>query len=148
MSGEVNNVSVVGAGMMGHGIAQIAAMAGFKVNLVDVSKDALDTALGKIKWSLQKFVEKGKIKKEDAEIALRRINPSLDLQKSVENADFIIEAVPEDLDLKKRVFAQVDRSCPKHAIIATNTSSLSITEISKATRRPERVVGLHFFYPA
>ncbi|MEM2178508.1 MAG: 3-hydroxyacyl-CoA dehydrogenase [Candidatus Methanomethylicia archaeon] len=146
MHNEVRGIGVIGAGVMGHGVAQIAAMAGFNVVLIDINEDILKKALNNITWSLNKFVEKGKISAEESNEVIKRIKTSINIE-DVKNMDFIIEAIPEDLKLKKEVFSKLDEVSPKHAILATNTSSLSITEISKATKRPEKVIGMHFFNP-
>ncbi|MEB3788236.1 MAG: enoyl-CoA hydratase-related protein [Desulfurococcales archaeon] len=153
---RVKTITVVGAGTMGHGIAEVAAIAGYKVYLADIKKEFLDNALEKIKWSLQKLYEKGRIK-ETPETVLSRITPVVNLaedggyteefRKALEASDFMIEAIPERLDLKQKLFAFADEHTPEHAILATNTSSLPITEIAAATKRPERVVGMHFFNP-
>jgi len=144
---EVKTVAVIGAGTMGHGIAELAALAGYKVNLQDISEELVQKGKGQIEWSLNKFVEKGTLTQEKAKEALGRINTFVELKEAVKDADFVVEAVPEIMKLKKEVFAQMDEHAPKHAILATNTSSLSITEIGKATRRPDKVVGMHFFNP-
>lgn len=115
--------------------------------MVDVSQDLLNKALERIKWSLDKFAERGTISKEKVNEVMNRIKTSLSIAEAVKNADIMIEAVPEKLDLKKQVFAEADANAPPHAILATNTSSLPITEIASATKRPERVVGIHFFNP-
>ena len=155
MSREVKVVVVVGAGTMGHGIAELAAISGYKVYMADISKEILDNALSKIRWSLEKLREKGRLR-EDVGTILARIEPVIsvsgdefsdDLRKALEKADFMIEAVPEVLELKQRLFRFADSVSRSEAILATNTSSLPITEIASATRRPERVVGMHFFNP-
>ncbi len=144
---EVKKVAVIGAGTMGHGIAQIMAMAGLDVRLVDISEEILEKALEKIKWSLQKFAEKKKIRPEEVEEAMGRIKTTTSLEEACKDIDLMVEAAPENMDLKKKIFSAADQVAPPHAILATNTSSLSITEISEATRRPDKVVGLHFFNP-
>lgn len=142
----MEKVAVIGAGAMGHGIAQLAPMAGLDVTLVDISDEILQRALEKIKWSLEKFAEKKKLS-EDVDTILLRIRASKDIADAVRGASFIIEAVPEKLDLKKEVFTEIGRAAPKDAIIASNTSSLSITEMSEVIEKPERFVGMHFFNP-
>jgi len=144
---SLKRFAVVGAGTMGHGIAQLLAMAGFEVTLVDVSDEALRRAMDKIAWSLGKLAEKRRVKEEEVNVIKSRIRATVNLEEAVKEADFVVEAVPEDLELKKRVFSAIDKAAPKHAILATNTSSLSITELSKVTRRPDKVVGVHFFNP-
>jgi len=144
---EVSQVTVVGAGIMGHGIAQLCAQSGFQVNLVDVSQAALDQALAKIEASLQTLVRKGRKTQEEAEKILGRIKPLTVLEQAAGQTDLVIEAVTEDLDLKKKVFADLDRITPSGAVLATNTSALSIGQIALATNRPDKVIGLHFFYP-
>ncbi|GAB6945576.1 3-hydroxyacyl-CoA dehydrogenase/enoyl-CoA hydratase family protein [Vulcanisaeta sp. JCM 14467] len=147
MSTQIRKVAVIGSGTMGHGIAEVSALAGYEVVMVDVSQDLLNKALERIKWSLDKLAERGTISKEKVGEVMGRIKTSLSIAEAVKNADIMIEAVPENLDLKKQVFAEADANAPPHAILATNTSSLPITEIASATKRPERVVGIHFFNP-
>ncbi|WP_455285569.1 3-hydroxyacyl-CoA dehydrogenase family protein, partial [[Eubacterium] cellulosolvens] len=143
----LNKAAVLGAGSMGHGIAQLLVMTGTEVTLVDISDDILAKGREKIRWSIEKFVEKRTIRKEDADAALARLRTTTNMDEAFENADLIVEAAPENLELKKKLFAQIDKIAPKHAILASNTSTLSITELGKATTRPDKVVGLHFFNP-
>jgi enoyl-CoA hydratase/3-hydroxyacyl-CoA dehydrogenase len=143
---DVKKILVVGAGTMGHGIAEVAAIAGYNVTLVDISKEILDRALERIRWSLSKLREKGSVR-EDVETIMSRIKTSLDLEESAREADFVIEAVPENIELKKQIFSKLDRSARPGVILATNTSSLPIGEIASATSRPEMVIGMHFFNP-
>lgn len=143
---EVSRIFVVGAGLMGSGIAQVAAQAGYEVILEDVSKEALSRGLENIRDSLARLERKGKITAEQASQALARLGTAEGLEKASE-ADFVIEAVYEDLDLKIRVFRELDAICLPRTVLATNTSALSITKIASATRRPDRVVGMHFFSP-
>jgi len=143
----IKKIVVVGAGTMGHGIAQICATAGYEVVLIDIKDELLQKAIEKIKWSLNKFVEKKRIRPEHAETALARIKPTTKYEGFVEDADFAIEAVVERMDVKKLVFSKLDQLMPEHAIITSNTSSLSITEMGRATNRPEKVAGMHFFNP-
>ena len=138
---------VIGAGVMGHGICELLALSGLEVTLVDIKEDILKKAVDDIKWSLEKFVEKKRIKEKDAKTALSNIKTSIDLEEAVKNVDLVIEAVPENLELKKSIFKKLDGAAPTHAILASNTSSLSITEMAKATGRKEKVVGIHFFNP-
>lgn len=145
---EVRKIAVLGAGLMGHGIAQVAAQVGkYEVNVRDVEQRFLDEGMGMIRKSLQRFLSKGKITETEMNETLARIHPTLDLKEAVSNADLIIEAVPENVDLKKAVYREVDGLAPPHAIIASNTSSISITDLASATNRPEKVCGMHFFNP-
>ena len=143
---DIRRVLVVGAGLMGGGIAQVAALAGYRVSLRDVSQQMLDKAMSNIAWSLGKFVEKGQFAAEARESALGRLSPTLALDAAAE-ADFAVEAVFEDKALKQEVFRELDRLCPPRAILASNTSAIPITELARVTERPDRVVGTHFFSP-
>jgi 3-hydroxybutyryl-CoA dehydrogenase len=140
-------VVVVGAGVMGHGIAQVAAVAGYRTVLVDLDEAALTRADAAIRASLAKGVERRKLSEEDADGALGRLSTARDLGAAAASADFVIEAVPEDMALKRRIFELVDRVAPTGAVLGTNTSSLSITEMAAATSRPGQVIGMHFFNP-
>jgi len=139
---------MIGAGDMGHGIAACCLLGGYDVVLRDIEQKYVDKGMTGIKNSLAKFKDKGKITPEAHDAALARLTPMVDLATAVQDADFIIEAVPEKLDLKKSVFADLDKFAPKHAILASNTSNISITEIASATKRPDKVIGYHFFNPA
>ena len=143
---DIRRVLVVGAGLMGGGIAQVAALAGYRVSLRDVSQQMLDKAMANIAWSLGKFVEKGQLAAEARESALGRLSPTLALDAAA-GADFAVEAVFEDKALKQEVFRELDRLCPPRAILASNTSAIPITELARVTERPDRVVGAHFFSP-
>jgi enoyl-CoA hydratase/3-hydroxyacyl-CoA dehydrogenase len=140
-------VVIVGAGSMGHGIAQILSLASYNVAMVDVSNEFLQKGLEKIKWSLDKIAEKRRIRQEDADAAFARIVTTTSYEKAGEGADLAIEAAPEKIELKKTIFAKLDETTPKHAILASNTSTLSITEMGRATKRPDKVAGMHFFNP-
>ncbi len=143
----IAKAAVIGSGSMGHGIAQILSMAGAEVMMTDINDALLKKGLDSIKWSLDRFVEKRTLKKEDADAAISRIHTTTNFEGAVKDADLVVEAVPENLELKKQVFSRIDKTAPKHSILASNTSTLSITEISKATQRPDKVIGLHFFNP-
>jgi 3-hydroxybutyryl-CoA dehydrogenase len=140
-------VAVIGAGTMGHGIAQVAAAAGFTVRLNDASVDALDVATTRIADNLAGGVKRRKLSAADAEATLRRITTAADLRTTVREACLVVEAVREDLGTKRELFAALDSLAPADAVLATNTSSLSVTMIAAATSRPSRVVGIHFFNP-
>lgn len=144
---NIKNITVLGSGIMGHGIAQVSAMAGYNVILRDVEQQFLDKAMEKIKWSLDKLVSKQKISKEEADKVLSRIIPKVDLVESLKNCDLLIEAVPEIMDLKKKVYAEVDKTANSNTVFASNTSTLPITEIANTTSRPEKFIGIHFFNP-
>ena len=133
---------------MGHGIAQVCAQTGkFEVTMRDIEQRFVDNGMKMINDSLQSFVKKGTISENESKEILIRIHPTLDLKAAVQNADLVIEAVTENPPLKKQVLAEADTYAPAHAIIASNTSSISITEIGAATKRPEKVCGMHFFNP-
>jgi len=145
---EVRKVAVLGAGLMGHGIAQVAAqVAKFDVNLRDIEQRFLDNGMSMINDSLQRFLKKGVITESELKETLGRIHPTLDLKEAVADADLVIEAVPENAKLKKDTLSEVDKSAKPDAILTSNTSSISITELASATKRPEKFVGLHFFNP-
>ena len=144
---EVKKVVVVGSGAMGHGIAEMLAMTGHEVTMVDISEDLLQKGKEKIKWSLDKFVEKKRIRREDADAALARVSTTTSFEQAAKGIDLAIEAVPENMDLKKKVFATLDAVAPLHAILTSNTSTLSITEMGEATKRADKVAGMHFFNP-
>ncbi|MDA2244862.1 3-hydroxybutyryl-CoA dehydrogenase [Bacillus cereus] len=142
----VQNIVVIGAGQMGSGIAQVCAMAGYDVKVQDLKQEQLDRGLAIITKNLARQVEKGRMKEEEKEATLNRLTVTLDLD-CVKEADLIIEAAVEKMDIKKKIFANLDEIAPKHAILATNTSSLPITEIAAVTKRPEKVIGMHFMNP-
>ena len=145
---EVRKVSVLGAGLMGHGIAQVAAqVAKYEVGLRDVKQEFLDKGMGMIKYSLERFLKKGVVSETEMKETLGRIRPTLDLEEAVADADIIIEAVPENVQLKKSVLEEVDKFAKEEAIITSNTSSISITELASALRIPEKFCGMHFFNP-
>ncbi|MGB9135195.1 MAG: 3-hydroxyacyl-CoA dehydrogenase [Candidatus Bathyarchaeia archaeon] len=137
----------MGTGAMGHGIAQILAMSGCEVTMLDVSEELLQKAKEKIKWSLDKFAEKKRLRQEDAEAAFARISTATSYEQAATGIDLAVEAVPENMELKKKVFATLDTHAPAQAVLASNTSTLSITEMGGATKRPDKVAGMHFFNP-
>ena len=143
----VKNITVLGSGVMGHGIAQVSATAGYNVVLRDIKQEFLDKAMEKIKWSLDKLVSKEKISKEEGDSIFSRITPIVDLNEAVKNAELVIEVVPEIMDLKKSVYAELDKVAGPDVIFASNTSTLPITEIANTTSRPEKFIGIHFFNP-
>ena len=143
----IDTIAVIGSGIMGRGIAYAAAVGGFRTLLHDVSAEALDRALTHIGKDLDEGVARGKLTAADADAALRRIEAAQEMGDATCEADFVIEAVPEDMGLKLRTFERLDQRCEETVVLATNTSGLSITEIAAATRRPQRVVGMHFFNP-
>lgn len=144
---EVERVAVLGAGVMGHGIAEVAALAGLKVSLYDIKEEFVSAGLEKVKWSLSKFVERKAISEERAAQAFRGMVGSTDLAAALREADLVIEAAPEDIKLKRELFSKVDRLAPDRALLASNTSTLPIGEIASATSREGQVVGMHFFNP-
>jgi 3-hydroxybutyryl-CoA dehydrogenase len=141
-----DTIGVVGSGTMGGGIAQVAAQAGFETLLYDVSREFIDRAVARIRSFLDRSRERGRLSAADQETILGRLRVSLDLQDFAA-ATLVIEAVPEKLDLKQEVFRKLDAICPPATLIATNTSSFSVTAIAAATKNPERVLGMHFFNP-
>jgi enoyl-CoA hydratase/3-hydroxyacyl-CoA dehydrogenase len=146
-TGKIRRVAVIGSGAMGHGITQLLAMGGLEVAMVDINDEILQEAKEKIKWSLGKFVEKKRIRQEDADAALARVATTTSYEQAGKDMDFAIEASPENMEIKKTIFAKLDEVAPPHAILASNTSTLSITEMGKATKRPDKVAGMHFFNP-
>jgi len=147
---EIKKVAVIGAGVMGHGIAQVCARSGYEVVLIDVSEEVLRKALSLIRegpFGLMRLVEKGKMSKEQVEEVMLRIKTSTSYN-AAGDVDYVIEAVPEDLELKKKVFKQLDEICPPRSVLASNTTSIMITEIASAVKRPDKVIGMHWFNPA
>ena len=139
-------IAVIGSGTMGNGIAQVAAQAGWSVALCDANPEALQKALGTIRKSLERLAEKGKLAEAPPTI-WDRIRTTAAIETAVGNADLVVEAVPESIDLKRRIFEAIDGAAPAHAVLASNTSSLSIASIAEAVSRRDRVVGMHFFNP-
>jgi 3-hydroxybutyryl-CoA dehydrogenase len=144
---SIQNIAVLGAGLMGRGIAHVAALGGFVTTLQDTSREQLEKATSEIGANLEKGVALGRVAEQDAIEARRRLRTVTSLDDAARQADLVIEAVPERMDLKVEIFAQLERVAPAHAILASNTSSLSITEMAAATRRAPQVVGMHFFNP-
>ncbi|KYH26710.1 3-hydroxypropionyl-coenzyme A dehydratase [Halalkalicoccus paucihalophilus] len=144
---DVNTITVLGAGNMGHGIAEVAALAGYDVYMRDIKEEFVQNGYEGIEWSLGKLAENDRITQEEADAALARVTPVVDVEEAVSGTDFLIEAVPEQMEIKKDVYEEVEGYAPDEAIFTTNTSSLSITELSEVTERPERFCGMHFFNP-
>ncbi|MFZ3171473.1 MAG: 3-hydroxybutyryl-CoA dehydrogenase [Carboxydocellales bacterium] len=143
---EVKKIMVIGAGQMGGGIAQVAAQAGISVVLNDIKEEFVQRGLGIITKNLERNVAKGKLSEEDKSAILGRITPSTSLNDA-KDVDFVIEAAVENMSIKAQIFKQLDEICPPHTILATNTSSLPITEIAAVTKRPDKVIGMHFMNP-
>jgi 3-hydroxybutyryl-CoA dehydrogenase len=143
----MNNVSVIGAGTMGNGIAHVFAQHGFRVTLVDLSYAQLDKAMQTISGNLDRQVAKGSITEEKKSATLQNITVNSDMNSGVAQADLIVEAATENTELKLKIFKQLDAAAPKDCILATNTSSISITKIAAVTQRPEKVIGMHFMNP-
>jgi len=144
---EIKNITILGSGIMGHGIAQVSAMAGYNVVLRDIEQQFLDKAMEKIKWSLGKLVSKGKISEDQQNEIFSRIKPIVDLNEAVHDSDLVIEAVPEIMELKKKVYAELDKVASEQVVFASNTSTLPITEIANTISRPKKFIGIHFFNP-
>ena len=144
---DINTIAVLGAGNMGHGIAEVAALAGYDVNLRDIKEEFVQNGYDQIEWSLGKLAEKEQISESEADAALDRVTALVDLESAVEDADFVVEAVPEKMEIKKDVYGDLEQYAPERTVFATNTSSLSITDLSEVTERPEKFCGMHFFNP-
>ncbi|MHA1130249.1 MAG: 3-hydroxyacyl-CoA dehydrogenase NAD-binding domain-containing protein [Candidatus Helarchaeota archaeon] len=145
---NIKNMVVIGAGLMGHNVAQLALMSGYNVTLVDIKQQFIDKGVAMIQEGLNKLEAKGKLGEDvSARSVMTNLKTSLDLASAVKDADFVLEAVVENIDIKKQVFKTCDKNAPVHCILATNTSTMSITEIATATQRPEKVCGMHFFNP-
>jgi enoyl-CoA hydratase/3-hydroxyacyl-CoA dehydrogenase len=144
---DIKTIAIVGAGDMGHGIAEVCAMVGLKVNLYDIKQEFVDKGKGKIKESLEKQVAKQKMTTDDLNKTINNINGFTSLKDAVNDIDYMIEAAPEILELKVKIFKEIDENAPKHAILASNTSNMSITQMAAATKRSDKVVGNHFFNP-
>ena len=145
---DVKNICVLGCGIMGSGIAEICARLGYNTTVIDVSDELVNRGVERIKKSLGRALEKGKITQEEYDQTLAKIKGTTDLKEGAGNADIVIEAIIEDLELKKEMWRKLDVICPEHTIFASNTSSLMITDQASATKRPEKFIGMHFFNPA
>ena len=143
---EIKQVGVVGCGIMGHGIAQISAQAGYQVTVSEVNEELLRKGLAAIESSLSKLAEKGKITPEEKRAALARLKGTIDMNDFAA-CDLVIEAATEKLEIKKNIFARLDKICPKSVILATNTSSVSVIDVAGVTTRQDKILGLHFFNP-
>ena len=143
----VRNVAVIGAGTMGHGSAYIAALAGYHVTLSDSDRGALEHGIARVRAAFDRGVERGRCTPHEREEALRRLAPAATIAEAATGSDVVIEAIPERLPLKRALFAELERHVPPGTLLASNTSSLSITEIGAVLARPERMIGLHFFNP-
>jgi 3-hydroxybutyryl-CoA dehydrogenase len=143
----IKKVCVIGSGTMGNGITQVVAQAGYETTMVDVKQEFVDRGMGAIKTSLGKFVEKGKISQADMDKALANIRTSIDLKQAATDADYVIEAVFERVDIKLPVYQQLEEVCPKQTILSSNTSGIPISLLASATKRPDKVIGMHFFSP-
>lgn len=144
---EIKKILVIGAGQMGSGIAQVAAQIGVEVTLRDIKQEFVDRGIAGITKNLTKMVEKGKMSAEDKDATLGRLKTAVDLTADVCNVDLVVEAAVENMDIKKVIFKELDELCPAHTILASNTSSLPITAIAAATKRPSQFIGMHFFNP-
>ncbi|MFN9492112.1 MAG: 3-hydroxyacyl-CoA dehydrogenase family protein [Sphingobacteriales bacterium] len=143
----MNKIAVIGAGTMGNGIAHVFAQYGFRVSLIDVSPEQLQKALGTIVKNFDRQVTKGSVSAEQKEASLARISTFTDLQEGISDAELVIEAATENVDIKLKIFREIDAYASPQAILATNTSSISITKIAAVTKRPEKVIGMHFMNP-
>jgi len=144
---DINTIAVLGAGNMGHGIAEVAAIAGYDVCLRDIKDEFVQNGYEQLEWSLGKLAENDQLTEAEADAALERVTPLVDMEEAVADADVVIEAVPEQMEIKTDVYTDLEAVAPDRAIFATNTSSLSITDLSEVTDRPERFCGMHFFNP-
>ena len=144
---EIKKIAVLGAGQMGNGIAHVCAQAGYEVKMRDIDQKFIDNGLATIKKNLDRGVKKERMTQEEADTVLRRVQGVLDLKEAVKDADLVIEAIPEIVKLKLDTWREVDEAAQEHAILASNTSSISITQMAAVTKRPEKFIGMHFFNP-
>lgn len=144
---EINKIAVVGAGLMGSGIVYISAWNGFDVHMIDINDSAVEAGMERIRSDVMTGINKNKISMSDAEALIGRITFGTDIAEGVKDVDLVIEAIFENMDVKKEVFAKADAAAPEHCILATNTSSLSIDELASAIKRPDRFIGMHYFSP-
>ncbi len=144
---EIRNVCVIGAGLMGNGIAQICAQAGMQVTIRDIEQNFIDIGMNTIRKNFNREVEKGKKSRSEMDEIMSHIRTTLDLKDAAKNADVVVEAIIELMDVKKQLFSELDKIVPAHCLYFTNTSGLSITEIASSTKRPDKVIGTHFFNP-
>jgi 3-hydroxybutyryl-CoA dehydrogenase len=144
---EIKKICVLGAGLMGSGIAQVSAEAGYEVSMRDIEDRFVQGGLNIIRKNYERAMSKGKMTKDQADALLSKVKGTLDMAEAVKGAQVVIEAVIENMDLKKQIYKELDQLCAKETILATNTSGLSITEIASMTKRPEKVIGMHFFNP-
>ncbi|HZW82302.1 MAG TPA: 3-hydroxybutyryl-CoA dehydrogenase [Candidatus Deferrimicrobium sp.] len=143
---KIKKIAVIGAGTMGAGIAQVAAQGGYRVIIQDIEQKLVDRGLSVIKQNLDRAISKGKLTLDESELIMARITSSVDL-KDLQDSDLIIEAIIENMDIKKKLFIELDKVCKSETIFASNTSGLSITEMAAVTARPQQVIGMHFFNP-
>ena len=143
----IRKVCVVGSGTMGNGIAQVSAQAGYETTMVDIKQEFLDRGMSMVKASLAKFVQKERIKQEDMDSALARLHTSVDIKDAAKDADYVIEAVFERAEIKLPVFGQLDEVCRRDTILASNTSGIPVSLLASATKRPDKVIGVHFMNP-
>ena len=144
---QIKKVGVIGAGTMGNGIVQVSAQAGYETMMVDVKQEFVDRGMNAIKTSLGRFVKRGTVKQKEADEIVARIHTSTDLKNAVKDADYVIEAIFERADVKLPIFEQLEEACPKEPILASNTSGIPISLLASATKRPDKVIGMHFMNP-
>jgi 3-hydroxybutyryl-CoA dehydrogenase len=144
---EIRKIAVLGAGQMGNGIAHVCAQAGYEVFMRDIDQKFVDKGIATIRKNLERSLKKERITQEEMDTILGRVTGVLDLKEAVKDADLVIEAIPEIVALKLDTWKEVDEAAPEHAILASNTSSISITQMAAVTKRPEKFIGMHFFNP-